>query len=63
MRGLPVGMGGEGLRGLWGVLSVRHCLLDSRVRGNDGVGVGPFHPFVTPAKAGVHRACGFGGWF
>jgi len=32
--------------------------MDSRLRGNDGFGQGAFHPFVTPAQAGVHGAAG-----
>jgi len=36
MRGLPGGTGGEGSGGWRQILSVQHCFLDSRVRGNDG---------------------------
>ncbi|SOB93641.1 hypothetical protein SAMN05428964_101802 [Thalassospira xiamenensis] len=50
-----------GLRARRLVLTLRRGGLDSRVRGNDGFWGGVFHPFVTPAEAGVHGACRFGG--
>ena len=47
-----------GLAGSVMGLRMWHEGLDSRVRGNDGFLVRAFHPFVTPAKAGVHGAAG-----